>query len=797
MPNSQKKIFDFLNSGNNIRWCLLSVVLLAFAITVYPSMLKISEYNYQPGDIAKADVKAPKDIFIEDQETTEEKRKQAVRDVLTIYDYDDTLIIRLTEDIQKAFDNVRKVYETIHAEEEELAPATQEPLPWQRIIEKKTVHDRIWETKTQFEKTLNIHTDENEYRILARYEFSKTISDLVIRILIEILENGVVSGKETLLRENESGGIIVRILSVRKELVLTDVRRYYSIEQAKSMVRIIAQPLLRDMPYTILNPVADLTQKLIQPNLTLNRSETEERRKKAAESIKAVLYKIKAGEIIIREGERVTEGHLRKLNALRSQAAEESTLARSMGAILMMMALILILFSFSVPDPLSLSNKDLLFMGCMLSVFFFLLKISSFFIEALVRHNPLSISATSLTLAIPLAASSMTICLFMRMRIAGPFALITAACTGIILQNRLEMFFYFLLNGLMAAYWVRHCRERKVFIKAGAKLGILNIALATALKLHTGEFPGIGFLWDVVFAFIGGIGTGIISAGLVALVESAFNYTTDITLLELSNLERPLLRRLMIEAPGTYHHSVVVGTMVEAAAAEIGANPLLVKVSAYYHDIGKIRKPLYFIENQMNAANRHEKLAPTMSGLILIAHVKDGVEIGRENKLGQPILDTIRQHHGTSLIRYFYEKAKARGVDTLTIEDFRYPGPKPQTREIGLVMLADVVEASSRTLENPTPSRIQGHVKKIMDAVLADGQLNECDLTLKDLYNIEKAFNKILNGIHHHRIEYVETPDGKEKKNGSSYHQSAKPAFNIPGKGATNGTDTIRCSEIP
>lgn len=786
----------FLNSGDNIRWCLLSAVLLAFAITVYPSMLKISEYNYQAGDISKADVKAPKDIFIEDREATEEKRKQAIRDVMTLYDYDDLLIGRLTENIQKAFDTVRKVYENIQAEEEELAPTTQESLPWQRIVEKKTVHDRIWETKTQFEKTLNIHTDENEYRILERYEFSKNISDLIIRILIEILENGVVSGKESLLRENEAGGIIVRVLSIRKEIVLTDVRRYYSVDQAKSMVRIIAQPLLRDMPYAIINPVSDLTQKMIQPNLTLNRSETEERRKKAAESVKMVLYKIKAGEIIIREGERVTEGHLRKLNALRSQAAEESTMARSMGAILMMMALILILFRFSVPNPFSLSNKDLLFMGCMLTVFLFLLKISSFLIEALIRHNPLSISETSLTLAIPLAASTMTICLFMRMRIAGPFALIIAACTGIILQNRLEMFFYFLLNGLMAAYWVRHCRERKVFIKAGAKLGILNIALATALKLHTGEFPGVGFLWDVVFAFIGGTGTGIISAGVVALVESAFNYTTDITLLELSNLERPLLRKLMIEAPGTYHHSVVVGTMVEAAATEIGANPLLAKVSAYYHDIGKTKKPMYFIENQMNAANRHEKLAPTMSGLILIAHVKDGVEIGKEKKLGQPILDIIRQHHGTSLIRYFYEKAKAKGVDTLTIEDFRYPGPKPQTREAGLVMLADVVEASSRTLENPTPSRIQGHVKKIMDSVLADGQLNECDLTLKDLYNIEKAFNKILNGIHHHRIEYSEISDGKEKKNGSSYHQSARPSLHIPGKGTANGTETIRRPEM-
>jgi putative nucleotidyltransferase with HDIG domain len=447
---------------------------------------------------------------------------------------------------------------------------------------------------------------------------------------------------------------------------------------------------------------------------------------------------------------------------------------------------------FSIPDPQSLTNKDLLFMSCMLSVFFFLPKISYFFIEGFIRHSTFPISPMSMSLAIPVASSPMTVCLFMRMRVAGPFALITAACTGIILQNRLEMFFYFMLNGLMAAYWIRHCREHKVFIQAGAKLGLLNIVLAAALKLHTGEFISVGFLWDMGFAFMGGIGTGIISTGLVPLIEFAFNYTSDIRLLELSNLERPLLRRLMLEAPGTYHHSVVIGTMVEAAAAEIGANPLLAKVCAYYHDIGKIRKPMYFIENQMRAANRHEKLAPTMSGLILIAHVKDGVDIGRENKLGQPILDAIRQHHGTSLIRYFYEKAKAKGVDTLTIEDFRYPGPKPQTREAGLVMLADVMEASSRTLENPTPSRIQGHVRKIMDSIMTDGQLEECDLTLKDLHKIETVFNKILNGIHHHRIEYSETPEAKDKKNGNSHQQQTRQTPYLVGKNRENGTDTIR-----
>ncbi|MEJ2658320.1 MAG: HD domain-containing protein [Desulfobacterales bacterium] len=221
----------------------------------------------------------------------------------------------------------------------------------------------------------------------------------------------------------------------------------------------------------------------------------------------------------------------------------------------------------------------------------------------------------------------------------------------------------------------------------------------------------------------------------------------------------------------------IVGTMVEAAASEIGANPLLAKVCGYFHDVGKIKKPLYFIENQANGVNRHDKLAPSMSSLILIAHIKDGVEIAKKHKLGQAIIETIRQSHGTSLISYFYEKAKQlRGEDKVNIDDFRYPGPRPQTREAGLVMLADAVEAASRTLANPTPSRVQGLVQNLINKIFSDGQLDNCELTLRDLHNIAKSFNKILNGIHHHRIEYPEKQlltNGKGK-NGSFDRQQAK-----------------------
>jgi putative nucleotidyltransferase with HDIG domain len=208
-----------------------------------------------------------------------------------------------------------------------------------------------------------------------------------------------------------------------------------------------------------------------------------------------------------------------------------------------------------------------------------------------------------------------------------------------------------------------------------------------------------------------------------------------------------------------------VGNLVEAAAETINANPLRARVAAYYHDIGKVSKPQYFIENTGGGDNRHDKLAPSMSALILISHVKEGVELARDHRVGRPIVDIIQQSHGTALMSFFYQKAKTQASEGQVIHerDFRYPGPKPQSREAGLVMLADCVEAACRTLVNPTPDRIQGLVQKIINNIFIDGQLDECELTLKNLHEIAKSFNRILAGIYHHRIDYPE-PAYKEKE---------------------------------
>jgi len=565
------------------------------------------------------------------------------------------------------------------------------------------------------------------------------------------------------------------------ETHVLNLKQFYGPDQAKMMVRVVGDPLLKGMDYALLNLMVDFSQRLIQPNVTLNSHETEARKEVAAQQIKPVLYVIKKGEMLLREGERVTPLQLRKLEAMEGQADAHQVPLAGSGAVALLTAILIIQYQVRLKRRMEFAkygNKDLLFLSCIMVSFIIVVKISTTLPEAWFLGLPLSRPVSPVGFGIPLAAGAMIVCLFMGRETALIFALALALCTSMLLQGGLETFIYFILSCTMASWWLQDCRERKIIIKTGAKLGLLNAFLAVVIDVYMGTASWNTLPFDLTVAFLGGIGAGIITAGMAPVVEMVFHYTTDITLLELANLDRPILRRLMLEAPGTYHHSMVVGSLVEAAASEIGANPILAKVCGYYHDIGKLKQPLYFIENQSYGRNRHDKLAPSMSALILIAHVKNGVEIAREHKLGQVIIDTTQQHHGTSLISYFYEKAKAiKGEDAVNIDDFRYPGPRPQTREAGLVMLADVVEAASRTLENPTPSRIQGLVQNLINKIFSDGQLDYCELTLKDLHRIARSFNKILNGIHHHRIEYQDstTMTSGKAKNGSADRRPAKP----------------------
>lgn len=318
-----------------------------------------------------------------------------------------------------------------------------------------------------------------------------------------------------------------------------------------------------------------------------------------------------------------------------------------------------------------------------------------------------------------------------------------------------ELAMVFLIGGLISSVLVFGARKRTTIINAGIAVGAgqaIVLALLHSMRVADAQ--------QYVFLLLNGIASAIIVAGVLPIFEFLFGTITNIKLLELADFNHPVLNRLMLEAPGTYHHSLIVGNLSEAASRTVGANSLLARIGAYYHDIGKLQKPDYFSENQNLKDNVHANLAPNMSKLVIMNHVKEGIDLAKRYRLNYRITDFIRQHHGTSLVYFFYRKAlenvNGQEQEGVTEDVFRYPGPKPGTKETAIVLLADSVEAATRALKDPSPSKIEELVHKIINNKFIDGQLDECDLTLKDLEKISQVFVHILTGIYHSRVNYPE-----------------------------------------
>ena len=787
-----------LGENRGLRWFLLAAVTAVFVLTLYPNA-SVQRAAFKIGDIADRDIKAPRDFRFTDLSATEAKRRQVAEEVLTVYDYNTLLLPEISARVDSAFADLRRLIETAFDPPARAGAQLADPKPRAPSAHpsENAVKELLWRQKNDFSDKLGIDVSKGAYRLLFEKGFDREIPDLISQILTSVLQQGVVANKALLLRE-ASKGIVLRDVGTQEERSVKDLRPFYGFDQAQSMVRIDGQQMLKGYGYNLRNLIIDFSQQLLQPNITLNRNETEERKRKAADDVEPVLLSVKRGEMLLREGERITEYQLARVNALQAQLEPGGRIHSVIGAALLLICLLAGSYKLCetrIGANIREQNRALLFMAILLAALLLVAQFSSLMADTLTANSGSKLTSDSLIYGLPLASGPMVICLCLGWELALAFAVVLAVCTAIIFHADLMLLLFFLMNGTLAAYWIRDCRERKVFVKTGMKLGLMNVVIVTAIHVFNGEVSGLRLPWDWIFAFAGGIGSGIVAAGIVPLVEIAFDFTTDIKLLELANLDRPILKKLLLEAPGTYHHSVVVGSMVEAAASEIGANPLLAKVCGYYHDIGKLRKPLYFIENQSERKNLHDRLAPSMSSLILVTHVKIGVELAREHRLGQAIIDTIQQHHGTSLITYFYDKARQqKGDEMVNIDDFRYPGPRPQSRETALVMLADQVEAASRSIANPTPSRIRGLVQNLINKTFSDGQLDNCELTLKDLHEIAKSFTKILTAMYHHRIEYPEnrSENGEKGANGSSDRQQANVAQRAKSENPEERTGHLR-----
>ncbi|MGI6364397.1 MAG: HD family phosphohydrolase [Bacillota bacterium] len=367
---------------------------------------------------------------------------------------------------------------------------------------------------------------------------------------------------------------------------------------------------------------------------------------------------------------------------------------------------------------------------------------------------------------IPMSMAALLLTIVFDVNMALFFGSSLSLIIAIMAGNEMSTMVVALIGNVVGAYSVTQVNQRSDLTRAGLYVAAANTLVILGLIL-TGD--GLALtqsslqkaLVDVAMGVGGGILASVLAIGLLPFFEVAFGITTSVRLLELANPNQKPLKRLLLEAPGTYHHSILVGNLAEAAAEVVGADPVLARVGAYYHDIGKLTRPYFFIENQFQGNNPHDKIPPSLSSMILTAHVRGGVELANQYKLPQVIKDIIQQHHGNTLIGFFYHRAVAeRGSKDHLLEDkFRYDGPKPQFKEAGIIMLADSVEAAVRSLSQPNQFRIQNMVAKIVRDKLSDGQLDECDLTLKDLSLISDAFVRVLTGIYHKRIAYPTEQD--------------------------------------
>jgi putative nucleotidyltransferase with HDIG domain len=482
----------------------------------------------------------------------------------------------------------------------------------------------------------------------------------------------------------------------------------------------------------------------------------------------APVYSVNKGEVIVEAGERVSERAARLLEGFAGRERTGKIIYSYLGLSLLVF-LILYLFYRDIKryrSALAEDTKKMLLLTLLLVTTVIASQFFKYFFSLVADKLPLD--AFTIGCSLPVSFGAMLVCLLFDFHLALGFSFVVSILLGFLFHGDPFMPVYYFLGSIVAALSVIRCKKRTAVLRAGALTGLVNVVSVLAIDLYLGElFPrGIA---DAGAGFFSGLLAAMIVSVTLPFFEAAFDIATDIKLLELLDPNQPLLKELVYKSPGTYHHSIVIGNLAEAAAEAIGENALLARVGAYYHDVGKIRKPEYFIENQRVSENKHDRLMPSMSSLIIVSHVKDGVELARELKLPAIVTEIIQQHHGTSLVSYFYQKARElQPLVAIAEDDYRYPGPRPRTKVAAIVMLSDAVEAASRTLDNPTPERIQALVNSVITRVFLDDQLGRCDLTLKDLRVISRSFNLILTGIFHHRIDYPGINILGEKKRGDN-----------------------------
>lgn len=748
-------IYDRFNGSKPTVWALLLLCSVTAGM-VAPSQWAAPTYEASSsllGSPAQGDIKAPRDIAVEDREVTQARRTDAVTAVKRVYDLDTHVTTSVTRQLVKAMSNARRQFEA-----ETVAASEADGWEPDSSAYKETV-----------EQSMGLTIPPEILEGFFKLKFSINAQMQLEDLLSKIQERPIVASRQSLKAEQRHGIVIQAIPDTGKgKTTVEDIDSVLELDEVPGLARQLiraAEP--EELDGTSTQWAASLIALMVRPNLTPNRAATELARDLAELSVKTVSISIKKGEMIVRDGERYTQRHLTVLRALNQSTLQGSRWSSSIGASILTMLLLLgvVLFSRDSRWVRQLHAREYFFLTAVFLSSMAGAKIWMLLSKAVQDTYPV-VSADFCIYAMPVAAGVMVVGLVLRAEPTVVMALLNGILMTLMASDNKLFAVYVLVGTLTAAIAVRKITARSDVLRAGAWVGLAQALAVISVQLFDGELSLAGFFIYVPIAFGSGILSAALALSIMPIVEFVFRYTTELKLLELANLNHPALKELLVEAPGSYHHSIMVGALVEAAAEAIGANSLLARVMSYYHDLGKGCNAPYFIENQRDGFNPHKKLKASMSAMIIRRHVTDGLEIAKRHKLGEPILAGIAQHHGTTLIQYFYHKAVEECEEDGTVgeNEYRYPGQKPQTREAALVMIGDSIEAAARTLSDPTPARLQGLVNKIINVKFTDGQLDECDLTLKDLHLMAKAFTRILTSIYHKRIEYPDMPTTAQVK---------------------------------
>ncbi|KAB7670128.1 HD family phosphohydrolase [Bacillus sp. B1-b2] len=719
IKNQKSKIVT--NTFLNILLFLL--IGLVLFLTMYGNV-KPEQLNVELFSVADQTVRSP--ITIEDKVSTEKKKNDAINQVQDVYVVNKEIAQNRVDLIASIFDSVTEV----NNEEE-----------------KKLEEERVKAEKENASAVTPPSIDEKLVLLKEKLteEVSNNIMDSSLKSLLAYAEDDLEIAKDI---------TVTAIHTVMNSKIPSD-----EVENAKKRV----EDNLKNtdgLNSDLKSASIDLGRFAIIQNEFYDPSSTEEMRQQAEDSIEPI--RILQGQIIVEEGQLISREIHRQLELV-GLLDSDNSIQPIIGLSLIILSFLALVYFYLIRQTARKEKgiQTLIMVTIIFVVTILLMKTVSIFQQY---------EYTEIGYIFPAAMAVMLIKILLDERSAILVTVILSIC-GMIMFNEgvanifnVKMGIYIIAGGLSGILFLKNNNQKSNILQAGFFISLINIVtIFSMLFLQNGHYDAKEYGIYILMAITSGVLSAVLTIGILPFFETGFGILSTMKLIELSNPNHPLLKKILTEAPGTYHHSVMVANLAESACEAIGANGLLARVGCYYHDIGKTKRPQFFIENQMNMGNPHDRIPPQASKNIIIAHATDGAQLLRKYKMPKEIVDIAEQHHGTSLLKYFYFKAKEKGGE-LKEADYRYPGPKAQTREIAIIGIADSVEAAVRSLNSPTPDQIETLIKNIIADRLQDGQLDECDLTLKELDVVKNTLCETLKGIFHSRIEYPDMKKVKEEE---------------------------------